>query len=122
MQVGFRPGRPELEDWIRVASSLWTMSSASAWALRCNEERELRGLEHRKYTTSLWCKMVCVFNEVLKRRSQKRLMDCRDIAWLGDGKSKAEALLFTGVDWNSLDEVVGCFGVFNLYDGLYWRT
>jgi len=118
MQVSFQAGRPELEDWIRVASSLWSRSSASAWMLRCNEEREMRGLDHRKYTTSLWCKMVCVFDEVLKRRSHKQLMACKDIAWLGDGKSKAEALLFTAVDWHSLDEVVGCFGVFNPYDGM----
>ena len=118
MQISFPSGRPALEDWIRVASSIWTRSSASAWAQRCNEERELQGLERRKYTTSLWCKMVCVFDEVMKRKSHKSLMDCKDIGWLGDGKSKAEALLFTGVDWNSLDEVVGCFSVFNPFDGM----
>ena len=116
MAISFPPGRPALADWIRAASSVWQLTSPAVFAKRSDEERELQGLPRRRYSIALWTKMLFVFNEILKRRNHKRLSGCRDIALMGDGKSTAESLLFFGVDWSTLEDLEGAFGVFNPYE------
>lgn len=115
LKADFGPRRPKLEDWRRVLAAVRTMQTPGGFV-----KSSLFTDLDKHFSRALWQKMVYVMRNAVKVGDHQAILKSVDRSLSGDGKSKAESLLFHAA--TVFEDHFGCIALFNVSQNETWES